>query len=342
MDVTTGVLALLVLAVAWIAWRISRLVAELRRTTESPPAALQLLQREVQAVRSGLDERLREHLQQTHELSQRLGELRKATQNVERLGTDLEELRRIFEPPGARGAFGERLLEETLADALPRESFRIQFTYPRSGARVDAAVFLGDDLLLPIDSKFPLDNFRRYVDLRAADSPDADAARRGFARDVRRHVDDIAQRYLSPDDGTLDVALMYIPSEGIFHEAALSDVDDGGSTLAEYALRKRVIPVSPNTLYAYLSVIRMGIRGYRLGESAREILRHLTHLQADVEESTGKLSTAVKQARYSLGNLDEAEDALRKVERRLAGMTAGLAPPGPDAPEASSGEPAGP
>lgn len=326
MDVSTVLLGTLALAVAWLVWRHGRVLAEVRRMAQEPPATLQLLQREVQAVRSGLDERLREHLQHTHELSVRIGELRAATENVEQLGSSLEELRKIFAPPGARGAFGERLLEEALADVLPRESFAVQYSYPRGGARVDAVVFVGNGQLLPIDSKFPLDNFRRYLDLRAAGSPDAEAARRGFARDVRSHVDDIAGRYLSADDGALDVALMYIPSESIYHEAALSGLSDGGCTISEYALRNRVIPVSPNTLYAYLSVIRMGLRGYRLGESARELLRHLSHLQADVEDSCGKLGTAVKQARHSLANLDEAEDALRRVERRLAALTKGSEP----------------
>lgn len=326
MDVSTVLLGALALVVVWLVWRNGHLLAELRRLAEGPPATLQLLQREVHAVRSGLDERLREHLQQTRELSFRLGELRAATENVEHLGSSLEELGKIFAPPGARGAFGERLLEEALGDVLPRESFSIQYTYPRGGARVDAVVFVGDGQLLPIDSKFPLDNFRRYLDLRAAGSPRAELARRSFARDVRSHVDDIARRYLSADDGALDVALMYLPSESIYHEAALSGLSDGGCTISEYALRKRVIPVSPNTLYAYLSVIRMGLRGYRLGESAREILRHLSHLHADVEDSCGKMGTAVKQARHSLANLEESEEALRRVERRLATLSADSVP----------------
>ena len=326
MEISTVLLGALALAVAWLAWRHGRLQGEIRGLNQGSPAALQLLQREVQAVRSGLDDRLREHLQQTHELSLRIGELRAATESVEHLGSSLEELRKIFAPPGARGAFGERMLEEALADVLPREAFAIQYAYPSGGARVDAVVFVGKGHLLPIDSKFPLDNFRRYVDLRDVGSPEAETARRSFARDVRNHVDDIAGRYLSADDGALDVALMYIPSESIYHEAALSGLSEGGCTISEYALRKRVIPVSPNTLYAYLAVVRMGLRGYRLGESAREILRHLSHLQADVEESCGKLGTAVKQARHSLANLEEAEGALRRMERRLTTLTAGSEP----------------
>ena len=326
MDVTIGLLAVLLLAALWLAWRQVRLEGEIRRVAEVPPASLQLLQREVQAMRSGVDERLREHVQQTGELSRRIGLLQKATENVESLGDGLSELQKILQPPQLRGAFGERVLEETLADVLPRDRFRLQYTYSSSGARVDAVIFLGDDRLLPVDSKFPLDNFRRYVNLRQSGDQQADAACRSFVRDVMRHVDEIAAKYLSADDGALDVAFMYIPSESVFYEVVVSGPELDGMSAGDYALRRRVVPVSPNTLYAYLSVVKMGLRGFRLQESAREILAALTHLQSDVEELAGDLGTAIRQARHSLANLEEAEGALRRVELRLE-TVGGSGPP---------------
>lgn len=329
MDVVTlslVALVLLVLLVLWLAWRVARLGSQLKQMAEAPPASLQLLQREVQAVRSGVDERLREHLLQTHELSQRIGQLQRATQNVEHLGEGLAELQKILQPPQLRGAFGERLLEDLLADTLPRERYCVQYTYPTSGVRVDAAILVGEKRLLPIDSKFPLDNFRRYLDLRSSGNPDAEVALRAFARDVRRHVDDVSAKYLSPDDGALDVVFMYIPSESVFHEVALCRLDEESASLAEYALRKRVVPVSPNMLHAYLAVVRMGLRGFQLQESAREILGALTHLQADVEELRSKLDTAVRQARHSLANLGDVDGALLRVEQRLESLGEAEAP----------------
>ncbi|UCC82774.1 MAG: DNA recombination protein RmuC, partial [Gemmatimonadota bacterium] len=151
MELTIGLLALLLLLALWLAWRQVRVEREVRRAAEAPPASLQLLQREVQALRSGVDERLREHVQQTGELSRRIGLLQKATENVESLGDGLGELQKILQPPQLRGAFGERMLEETLADVLPRDRFRLQYTYATSNARVDAVILLGDDRLLPVD-----------------------------------------------------------------------------------------------------------------------------------------------------------------------------------------------
>jgi DNA recombination protein RmuC len=326
MDLIIGLLVVLVLVALWVAWRQVRVEREIRRVAEAPPASLQLLQREVQAMRSGVDERLREHAQQTGELSRRIGLLQKATENVEGLGIGLGELQKILQPPQLRGAFGERMLEETLADMLPRDRFHLQYTYSTSGARVDAVILLGDDRLLPVDSKFPLDNFRRYVDLRGCGSPDADAARRAFARDVRGHIDDVSAKYIVPDEGALDVAFMYIPSESVFHEVAIAPLDEDGRCLAEYAHKKRVIPVSPNTLHAYLTVVRMGLRGFQLQESAREVLQHLSHLQSDVETLRSELDTALKQARHSLANLSDADAALGRVEGRLGSVTSGAVP----------------
>ena len=323
MTVEMAIMAFLALVVVWMAWRMGRFGKALESAASAPPASLQMLQREVQAVRSGVDERLREHLEQARELSQRIGHLQKATENVEQLGVGISELQRILQPPQLRGAFGERLLEELLADTLPRQHYKIQYSYPSSGVRVDAAVFLGEGRLLPIDSKFPLDNFRRWLELRGVGDAEADACRRAFARDVMRHIDEIASKYLAPEDGALDVAFMYIPSESVFHEIAVTGLEANGATLPEYAQRKRVVPVSPNTLHAYLSVVRMGLKGFQLQQSAREILSSLTHLQGDVEEMRSELDTAIKQARYSLGNLEEAEGALSRVERRLNLVAAG-------------------
>ncbi len=110
---------------------------------------------------------------------------------------------------------------------------------------------------------------------------------------------------------------MYIPSESIYHELALDRLELDGEPLVRYALCKRVVPVSPNTLYAYLSVVRLGMSGFRLQESARELLQHLGHLQSDLTELGSELGRAVRQARHSLTNLSRAERLLDGVQARL-------------------------
>lgn len=318
MERTTLLVAGALLAFVWLAWqirRISRALHELGSAGSAGP--LTLLQREIQSVRSGLDDWLRDHMHQSRELSRRLGELRTATGNVERLGVELSELHAALRPPQVRGALGERMLEELLADVLPQGAFDLQHTYPRSGVRVDAAVRLPNGQFLPIDSKFPLDNYRRYLRRRREGGSDADVLRRAFVRDVRRHIDDVARRYLAPEAGSIDLAFCYIPSEAVFQEILRGEVDANGQSLVEYAHRRRVVPVSPNTLHAYLSVVRLGLRGYRLQENSRELLAELARLQDEVSTIREHLATAATQARHSLGHLEDAERDLRSLEDRL-------------------------
>lgn len=183
---------------------------------------------------------------------------------------------------------------------------------------------MGNGRFLPIDSKFPLDNYRRYLQRRRQGRSDADMLRRAFVRDVRRHIDDVAGRYLAPGVGSLDLAFCYIPSEAVFHEILRGDVDADGQSLVEYAHRKRVVPVSPNTLHAYLSVVRLGLRGYRLQENSRAILAELARLQDEVSEIREHLTTAATQARHSLGHLEDAERDLRSLEEHLTRANRGF------------------
>lgn len=318
MEIVYPLLALALVLLVWLALRMLRLERRVEQVPQGPgPESLGLLQREIQAVREGVDGRLREHLSQAQEISERLGRLQSATENVERLGQEIAELQKILRPPQLRGGFGERMLGDLLADMLPRDRFQLQYTYPRKGTRVDAAILLEGGRILPIDAKFPLDNFRRYVELRDSESAEAQTVRRALTRDVRRHIDDIAERYVSPEDGAADVALMYIPSESVYYEVALRGVEGEQEPLADYAIKKRVVPVSPNSFHAYLCVILMGLRGFQLQESAREILGHLSHLRDGVAQVRSELDTAIRQADQSLRNLQDAERALSRVESRL-------------------------
>src|SRR5262249_38700258 len=154
------------------------------------------------------------------------------------------------------------------------DAFRLQHAF-RSGAIVDAAVCLGRNIV-PVDAKFPLENFQRL--LKAGDEAEKKGFRKAFVADVRRHIDAIAGKYIRPDEGTFDFALMYIPAENVYYETIVRDEAGGdgqANGLFEHAIERRVIPVSPNCFYAYLQVILMGLKGMRVEESARQIFQGL-------------------------------------------------------------------
>ena len=144
-----------------------------------------------------------------------------------------------------------------------------------SGERVDAIVRA--DRTIPVDSKFPLDNFLRVVE---AESDDQRAlAERQFGRDVKQHIDAIASKYIRPDEGTYDFAFMYIPVEAVYYELACGKT----GALLSYAHERRVFPVSPTTFTAYLQVIALGLRGMQIEQHAHEVMAYVAELQRDFD-----------------------------------------------------------
>jgi DNA recombination protein RmuC len=170
---------------------------------------------------------------------------------------------------------------------------------------VDAVIHLGNGLV-PIDSKFPLESFNRVV--AAESEEERTSLRRAFLRDVRKHVDAVA-RYIMPDEGTFEFALMYIPAEGVYYETfSRDDASDEQESLSAYALSRRVIPVSPNSFYGYLQAIVLGLKGLRVEERAREIIDHLARLGKEFgrfREEFDVLGTHVGRAKTKYDELDK-------------------------------------
>jgi DNA recombination protein RmuC len=247
-----------------------------------------------------------------------LGRLGEATQRVFEVGRDIAGLEQVLRSPKVRGGFGELMLESLLAQLLPREHWELQHAFA-TGDRVDAVVRVGDRLV-PVDAKFPLEGFRRM--LEEPDEERRRPVRRAFARDVKARVDEIAKRYIRPDEGTFDFALMYVPAEHVYYEIVARDRVDDDEAPAAYALSRRVIPVSPNSLYAYLQVIVLGLRGLAIERDAREIQARLGGLRADVERFREAFDVLGRHLGNARNKHDEAAAALARVEGKLLGMEA--------------------
>jgi len=277
----------------------------------------------VQRSQSAVGERLDNTSRVVGEVQKGLGELREATAKVYEVGRDVASLHDILRAPKLRGGLGEFLLGDLLAQVLPPAHFTLQHAF-RSGERVDAVVRLGDGLV-PVDAKFPLEDFRRL--LEAADDDERARARKAFVARVRRHVDDIATKYVLPDEGTYDFALMYIPAENVYYETIIRDDEPG---LAAYAIARKVIPVSPNCFYAYLQAIALGLRGLRIEARAQEVMGLLARLGGDL----GRLKEDFRLVGKHLTNAAAAYGAAERRMERLGGkLTAiGGEEPAEDAP----------
>ena len=250
---------------------------------------------------------------QLQNLGERIGRLDEVTRDVQRVGQSISGLEQILASPKLRGGLGEWTLESLLYEVLPHSHVLRQHRLHARAVVVDVAVRTADDRLIAIDSKFPLESFRRVLQAEAAGA-DARRAIIEFQRAVRDRIDEIATKYISPEDGTLDFAMMYVPSESIYYEIA---VRDRGNDLLDYAREQRVVICSPNTCYAYLQAIMMGVKGIQIAESAREIQETLEHLRQDFVEARGRFDRASDQLRFAAQNVDAARQALRDLEMRL-------------------------
>lgn len=246
-----------------------------------------------------------------------LGQLGEVTQRVFDVGRDIAGLEQILKSPKVRGGLGETFLENVLAQMLPREHYELQYGFA-TGNQVDAVVRLGDRLV-PVDAKFPLENFRRLID--ETDEDKRRQFRRAFVRDVKARVDEIAKKYILPDEGTFDFALMYVPAENVYYEIVVKS-DDGGEeeAVAEYAMGRRVIPVSPNSFYAYLRVIVLGLRGLRIERDAQEIQARLGRLRGDLDRFREAFEVVGRHLTHAKNKYDEATTALGRVEAKLEGI----------------------
>jgi DNA recombination protein RmuC len=205
-----------------------------------------------------------------------VGQLAEQARHIEEVGRDIASLQTILQPPKLRGALGELLLERMLAQVLPREAFGTQYRF-LDGRTVDAIIRIGDRIV-PVDSKFPLDAFQRVL---SAETDEArKLARRQLATAVHLHVDAVA-KYILPDEGTLQFALMYIPAETVYYETIVSQ-EACGADLRDYAYQRKVVPVSPQSLYAYLEVIALGLKGLAVEARAQQVVDQLAQLNAEL------------------------------------------------------------
>ena len=245
------------------------------------------------------------------EVKESLGKLAKGTEQIEAVGRDISSLQEVLRAPKFRGGFGELMLERLLEDILPRQNYSLQHHF-KSGEAVDAIIEIGDRKV-PIDSKFPLEDFQRML---AAES-DAERAsfRKQFTRTVKKHIDDVA-KYIRPDEGTFDFALMYIPAENVYYETILREGTEEGGVYS-YALEKRVIPVSPNSFYAYLQVIMLGLKGLHIEQAAGEILNRLARLQNDFTGFQGDFETLGGHIHRTGTKYEEASRKLDRFGDRL-------------------------
>jgi DNA recombination protein RmuC len=330
-----GIVVLLLAAGAALALRLPRLIEQARAGVASTLAATQAesadelakrtteidrrlatlgetLDRRLGQLDTKVDRRLESAQKTSSEIHERLGKVDSAAAQMLERAKDLSRLEQALRPPKARGGFGELLLENLLRDRLPTGSFEIQYGFA-TGERVDAVVRAGQ--LISVDSKFPLDNYQRLVE--AESDEQRQLHEKALARDVRNHVDAIATKYIRPEEGTFDFALMYIPVESVYYELACGK---SGAVLG-YAHEKRVFPVSPSTFTAYLQVIALGLRGMQIEQRAEEVMAYVADLGRDFDRFVEDFELVGKHLGNAQTKYASADKRLDKFAGKLERAT---------------------
>lgn len=284
--------ALIISALALAVFLINKKISEIAEKTKPDETLMEWLksqQRSSQETSKAINERLDRAARVISGVQKSIGEMSE-------IGRGMRDLQEFLRSPKLRGNIGEQVLKELLGQMLPKQSFNLQYSF-KSGAKVDAAIKTGAGMI-PVDAKFPMENFQKMMG--AEKESEKKAYEKEFVRDVKKHIDNISAKYILTEEGTIDYALMYLPSEAIYYEVV------NNRQLFDYSGRKRVLPVSPMTFYAYLRAILMSFEGQKIEAKARQILASIRAVQKDynkVEDNLSVLGKHIQNAYNQMSNV---------------------------------------
>lgn len=287
----------------------SQLSAQRGELAQSVGSVQQALQQRIEGIDDRLNRSLAASSTTMQEIGKQLEGVRNKADQMLAVGKDISSLQDLLKPPKLRGGVGETLLEQLLAQILPQAHYTIQYRFG-SGETVDAAIRLGAGTV-PVDAKFPMESFSRV--LAATSEEERTKLRREFVRAVKGHIDAVA-KYIRPDEGTFNFALMYIPAENVYYETIVKDeFAPAGGSIYEYAMQKGVMPVSPNSFYPYLQVIVRGLKGMQVEQRAQEMVEHVERLQGDF----GRIQGEFRVLGGHIHNASRKYDDLEKIVGRF-------------------------
>lgn len=240
-------------------------------------------------------------------VKEQLGKLEETNKQIIAISQDISSLQELLRAPKFRGAMGETFLENLLSQVLPKEHYQVQYRF-KSSDSVDAVIRLGERLV-PVDAKFSLENFQKM--LEAPDELAKESYRKKFTQDIKNRINEIAVKYILPAENTYDFALMYIPAENVYYEVIIKE------DIFTYSMSKKVIPVSPNTFYAYLQVICLGLRGLKVEENAKLILKSLGALAVETERFKEDFNILGSHLLNANTKYTDAQKRFEKVSERL-------------------------
>ncbi len=296
-------------------------IAELSRTMGDR------LERSTKTMHESVQGQMHESYRLVKDVTERLTRLDETNKQVVSFADQLQNLQDILKNPKQRGVLGEYYLETVLKNVLPPGTYQIQYPFP-NGEIVDAVVKIRDRVI-PIDSKFSLDNYNRILETR--DLAEKERLEKVFKQDLKLRIDETA-KYVRPEEGTTEFAFMFIPSEGIYYDLLINQVGAVKTStrdLIEYAFGKKVIIVSPTSFLAYLQTVLQGLKSLQIEEQAKEIQKRVTELDKHLgayDEYMKKLGNTLQTAANHYTAAYKEFGKIDKDVYRITGERIGIEP----------------
>ena len=298
-------------------------VVELGRTiAKLSESVSDKLERSQQATQHSVQKQLSESAKLVADVTQRLTKLDETNRRVVDVADELKTLQNVLSNPKQRGVFGEFYLESVLDNVLPAKQYQMQYKFS-DGEIVDAVIFLDKGQILPVDSKFSLENYNRMIN--AKDKAERETLLTKVKADLKGRIDETA-KYIRPRENTMDFAFMFIPSESLYYDLLINNVGAGGSSrdLIEYAFRdKRVIIVSPTSFLAYLQTVLQGLRSLQIEEQAKDIQVRVGQLGVHIKKFDELMTKMGKSLSTTVGHYNNSYRELSKIDKDVVKISGG-------------------
>ena len=264
-------------------------------------------------LQNSMTKQISESAKIVEEVSKRLTKLDETNNRVVNVADELKTLQNALQNPKQRGVLGEFYLAQVLENVLPPNAFQIQYKF-KNGEIVDAAIFLDQHKILPVDSKFSLENYNRMIE---SEGEERKILAKKVRDDLKMRIDETS-KYIRPDENTMDFAFMFIPSESLYYDMLINKVGSQGSErdLIEYAFRdKRVIVVSPTSFMAYLQTVLQGLKSLKIEEQSKEIQKRVSQLGTHISKYEDLMQRLGKSLGTTVNHFNTAHKELGKIDK---------------------------
>lgn len=305
-------------------------VVELSRTIMQLQESMgNKLERSSMNVQQSMQKQLSQSAKLVADVTDRLAKLDETNRRVVDVADELKSLQNILQNPKQRGGLGEYYLETVLANVLPPHVYETQYKF-KDGEIVDAIIRLDKDRIIPIDSKFSLENYNRLIEEKNKTA--REQLVKTFKADLKKRIDETS-KYIRPNENTLDYAFMFIPSEAIYYDLLVNNVGSTGTNardLIEYAfIDRKVIIVSPTTLLAYLQTVMQGLKSLQIEEQAKDIQKRVGDLSKHIQSHETYMQKLGSSLGTSVGHFQNAHKSLARMDKdvvKIADTTPSVEP----------------